>query len=79
MVGAGLVVQAAGIRLAGTVRRPAQGGGLPLVLMIHGSGPLDRDENMRGQRFDAFNAFAHALARQGMSSFRYDKSALEGG
>jgi hypothetical protein len=31
--------------------------------MVHGTGPLDRNENMRGQRLDIFNALAEALAR----------------
>ena len=45
----------------------------PLVLMIHGSGPLDRNENGAGQKLDVFNAIAAALAEQGIASFRYDK------
>lgn len=49
---------------------PAQ---VPLVLMIHGSGPLDRDENTTGQELNIFNAFAADLARSGIASFRYDK------
>jgi pimeloyl-ACP methyl ester carboxylesterase len=41
--------------------------------MLHGSGPLDRDENMPGQRLDVFNTIAHRLARSGFASVRYDK------
>jgi alpha/beta superfamily hydrolase len=41
--------------------------------MIHGSGPLDRNENMKGQRLNIFNVFAHALAEHGVASLRYDK------
>jgi pimeloyl-ACP methyl ester carboxylesterase len=41
--------------------------------MVPGSGPLDRDENMRGQRLDVFNTIAHFLAGRGIASLRYDK------
>ena len=45
----------------------------PMVLMVHGSGPLDRDENMKGQALDVFSAIAHRLAGVGIGSLRYDK------
>ena len=41
--------------------------------MLHGSGPLDRDENTKGQRLDIFNTIADALGQSGIASFRYDK------
>lgn len=41
--------------------------------MIQGSGPLDRNENMRGMRGDVFNTIAHHLAAAGIGSLRYDK------
>lgn len=44
-----------------------------MVLMIHGSGPLDRNENMKGQSLDVFNTIAHTLVKSGIASFRYDK------
>jgi pimeloyl-ACP methyl ester carboxylesterase len=59
--------------LAGTISVPDDGGPFPGVLMVHGSGPLDRDENMRGQRLDVFNSFAAHLAARGIASMRYDK------
>ena len=43
------------------------------VVMVHGAGPLDRDENMEGQEFDIFNTLATALAQAGVASIRYDK------
>lgn len=43
------------------------------VLMLQGSGPLDRDGNMDGQKLDIFNAITNALDQAGISSFRYDK------
>lgn len=41
--------------------------------MLHGSGPLDRDGNMQGQKLDIFNSIAAGLDRAGISSYRYDK------
>lgn len=66
-------VGAAGERLAGTVCLPSAPGRFPTVLMLHGSGPLDRDENIKGQRLDIFNIIAHRLAEHGVASVRYDK------
>ncbi|MCI5106354.1 MAG: alpha/beta hydrolase [Pseudomonadales bacterium] len=41
--------------------------------MLHGSGPLDRNENMKGQQLNIFNHLAQALADAGIASLRYDK------
>jgi uncharacterized protein len=59
--------------LAGTLVLPRGDGPFPAVLFIHGSGPLDRDENMPGQRLDIFNTFAKHFAELGIASLRYDK------
>lgn len=66
-------VQANGSRLVGTLCLPAGTGPFPLVLMIHGSGPLDRDQNTKGQKLDIFNTIACALAKNGIASVRFDK------
>lgn len=66
-------IDSAGTSLAGAFCRPAPDGRFPVVLMIHGSGPLDRNENFKGQRLDVFNALAHGLAAHGIASLRYDK------
>jgi pimeloyl-ACP methyl ester carboxylesterase len=68
-----LQLDATNHRLRGTFCAPADTGEAPVVLMIHGSGPLDRDENMKGQRLDVFNTIAHRLAQRGVASLRYDK------
>lgn len=65
--------QSNGVILKGTACLPAQSGLFPVVLMIHGSGPLDRDENIKGQGLNIFNAIAHHLAENGFASVRYDK------
>lgn len=62
-----------GNKVAATRCLPDGSGQFPVVLMIHGSGPLDRDGNMPGQRLDVFNTIAAALSRIGVASVRYDK------
>ena len=64
------------LRLAGTLALPDVAGPVPLVLFLAGSGPLDRDENLRTQKLDVFNTLAADLARRGIASFRYDKRGV---
>jgi uncharacterized protein len=66
------------VMLSGTLCLPPGEGPFPCVLMIHGSGPLDRDENARQFRFittklNVFNNIAEYLAPLGIASLRYDK------
>lgn len=60
-------------KLSGTICLPEDKGSYPFVLMVHGSGPLDRDENMTGQKLNIFNTIARHLADEGIASLRYDK------
>ena len=61
-----------GHQLVGTLvvpeNPPAEGA--PLVVMVTGSGPQDRDEAIMGHR--PFYVLADRLARQGIASYRYD-------
>ncbi len=66
-------VKSGDVELAGTLCAPEKNGRFPAVLMVHGSGPLDRNENVKGQPLNIFNAMAHALADCGIASLRYDK------
>lgn len=68
-----ITVSSGDVRLAGTLCLPAQEGSFPCVLMIHGSGPLDRDENTGKVKINVFNTIAHYLAAKGIASLRYDK------
>lgn len=61
------------ITLAGTLCLPDIGDAFPTVLMVHGSGPLDRDENFKKLRLNVFNTLAHHLCEAGIASLRYDK------
>ncbi len=65
------------LTLAGTLTVPAGGRGpFPAALLIHGSGPVDRDENAPGLKTDIFRQLAEALAASGIASFRFDKRGV---
>ncbi len=53
-------------------------GKLPVVLIIAGSGPTDRDGNSTAAmlKSDAYKQLAHALANAGIATVRYDKRAV---
>lgn len=65
-------VSADGVRLAGTVVVPAGGlrSGMPTVVMVTGSGPQNRDEEIFEHK--PFAVIADYLARRGIASLRYD-------
>jgi dienelactone hydrolase len=57
--------------LPGTLAVPAGAGPLPAVVLVHGSGPNDRDETVLGNR--PFRDLAWGLASQGAAVLRYEK------
>lgn len=60
-----------GTLLAGTFTMPDKAAkGMPMVVMVTGSGPQNRDEELFDHR--PFAVIADWLARQGIASFRYD-------
>ncbi len=66
-----------GLRLAGTFTTPAgQPGPVPAVLLVSGSGPIDRDGNHKRLKLDISRQLAAALAREGVASLRYDKRGV---
>ncbi|GAA1581513.1 alpha/beta hydrolase family protein [Actinoplanes couchii] len=65
-----------GLLLAGTLTRPGGPGPHPAVLLLHGSGPLDRDGNTRRQRLDLGPSLAAVLARHGIATLRYDRRGV---
>lgn len=60
----------AGITLAGTLTLPKKEGIFPVVILITGSGPQNRDEEVFGHK--PFLIIADYLTRQGIAVLRYD-------
>ena len=58
-------------RLPGALTLPNGDGPFPLVILVHGSGPSDRDETI-GQN-KPFRDLAWGLSSQGIAVLRYDK------
>ncbi len=64
-------------RLEGTLALPAASGKAPVVLIIAGSGPTDRNGNSRlGLTSDVYRKLAWGLAERGIASVRYDKRGI---
>ncbi|MBU6450611.1 MAG: alpha/beta fold hydrolase [Cyanobacteria bacterium REEB67] len=57
--------------LPGTLSVPLQNGRMPAVVLVHGSGPQDRDETVCGIK--AFRDIAWGLASRGIVVLRYEK------
>ncbi len=62
--------KAAGITLAGTLTLPSKKGKYPVVVLVSGSGPQNRDEELLGHK--PFLVLADHLTRQGIGVLRYD-------
>ena len=66
-----------GLTLSGTLTMPAHAhGAVPLVIIIAGSGPTDRNCNGQGFKSDAFKKMSATLAMSGVASYRYDKRGV---
>lgn len=57
--------------LPGTLSVPVEGGRHPAVVLVHGSGPHDRDETVGGTK--VFRDLAWGLATRGVVVLRYEK------
>ena len=62
--------EAAGITLAGTLTLPEGNTPHPVVVLVSGSGPQDRNEEILGHK--PFGVIADYLSRQGIAVLRYD-------
>ena len=60
MIETAVNIASEGATLAGTLVLPDAP--RALVIFVHGSGPLDRDENSRAAKLNVFNTLAAALA-----------------
>ena len=57
--------------LPGVLELPAGDGPFPAVILVHGSGPNDRDERVGPNR--PFRDISHGLVAEGIAVLRYDK------
>ena len=64
-------VECEGFPLPALLTVPKKVTGAPAVVMVAGSGPLDRDETIG--KLKPFRDIAHGLATKGVASIRYDK------
>ena len=60
----------ANISLAGTLTLPSKNGKFPVVILISGSGPQDRDETFMGHK--PFLVLSDYLTKQGVGVLRFD-------
>ena len=65
-----------GTSLGATLTLPLGTGPFPGAVLLSGSGPLDRDSNVRRMRLDVSRQLADALAQAGVASVRYDKRGV---
>ena len=67
-----LTFPSAGMQFPATLCLPAKlSGKVPLLVLVQGSGPHDRDETVGANK--PFRDLAHGLAAQGIATLRYDK------
>ena len=64
----------AGITLAGTLTLPSKEGNFPVVVLISGSGPQNRDEELLGHK--PFLVLSDYLTRNGIAVLRYDDRGI---
>jgi uncharacterized protein len=60
-----------GYVIPGTFTTPKEGNPVPVVILVQGFGPSDRDESIYENK--PFRDIAWALAKEGIASYRYDK------
>jgi len=65
-----------GLKLGGKLALPDGTPPWPAVLLIPGSGPVDRNENAGRMKINAFYEIAASLAEHGFASLRYDKRGV---
>jgi pimeloyl-ACP methyl ester carboxylesterase len=73
-------IHSGALELGGTLTRPRGAAGrVPVVLIIAGSGPTDRNGNsLMGIRPNSYAQLAWRLAEHGIASLRYDKRGMPG-
>lgn len=69
-------VETTGAHLAGTLLMPDSAYAGPVVLIIAGSGPTDRDGNNPSAKNNSLLLLADSLRRAGIATLRYDKRGI---
>ena len=64
-------IQSGNIKIPGTLLTAKDNNQKKLVILVHGSGPGDRDETLA--KIKPFKDLAEGLLKKGISSYRYDK------
>jgi uncharacterized protein len=64
-------IQNGPFKLTGVLAAPKSAGRHPVVILIHGSGPNDRDETVGSTKI--FRDLANGLATKGIAVYRYEK------
>lgn len=70
------VIKSEGFDLRGTFCLPTKENNFPIVLLIAGSGPTDRNGNQPNLTNNSFKYLAQELAQNGIASFRFDKRGI---
>ncbi|MCB0474484.1 MAG: alpha/beta hydrolase [Flavobacteriaceae bacterium] len=66
-----------GLPVMGTLLMPQAKSTVPLLILIPGSGPTDRDGNQAIMQNNSLKFLAEALVKNGIATFRYDKKILQ--
>lgn len=73
-----VTVQTGSRTIQGSLMMPKQEKEIPVVLIIPGSGPTDRDGNNGLMKNNSLKLLAEGLYENGIASLRYDKRGLKG-
>ncbi len=65
------------ITVKGSLIAPINDAKVPLVIIIPGSGPTDRNGNQAMMQNNSLKLLAEGLQKQNIASYRFDKSAIE--
>ena len=64
------------LTLSGTLATPDGTGPFPAAVLLSGSGPIDRDSNMKRAQLNVMSQVAEHLAANGIASLRFDKRGV---
>ncbi len=71
-----IVIPTNSVTINGTLLSPNSKEMIPLVILIPGSGPTDRDGNNISMKNNSLKFLAEDLAKENIAVYRYDKSVL---